>query len=252
MARIEPRSERLANANPTGCGHRNSRRMIRWIGLVTAVLACLWLARGPILRGLALGLVAEDDLPEKAAVWLGGGEGSLEIAARFYREELSRVVLVARPEPDRLVQIGILPSWETIVQDELARRGVPRSAVQILGSHCRSEWDSARAFGAWLAQHPERNVILLCNRFNSRECLVVLEQTLAPGAAGRIHLIALADRRYDENDWWTTRTGVKDFFGGWLGLMYARLLGEPPRRAEPWDPDRYQSELAKRLRSGRS
>jgi hypothetical protein len=95
-------------------------------------------------------------------------------------------------------------------------------------------------------------VIVLCNRFNSRQRRVVLDQIVGPEPAGRIHLVALADRRYDENDWWTTRTGVKDFFSGWLGLVYARLVGEPPRRAEPWDPDRYQSELAERLRSGRS
>jgi len=252
MARLEPRGESLANTILTGVAHRTSRRLVCWIGLASSVLVCLWLARGPLLRGLASGLIVEDDLPEKAAVWLGEGEGSLDIAALFYQEGLTRAVLVTRPEPDRLVQIGILPSWETLVQDQLARRGVPRRTLQFLGSHCRSEWDSARAFGAWFAQHSELRVIVLCSRFNSRERLVVLTQILGSEAVARIHLMALADRRYDENNWWKTRAGVKDFFHGWLGLLYARLLGEPPRRAEPWDPDRYQSELAERLRSGPS
>ena len=252
MAEDDSQAESMARAIPASPARRNAGHGWRWIALGLSLLACLWLARGPILRGLALGLIVEDDLPEKAAVWLGGGEGSLEIAALFHQEGLSRVVLVTRPEPDRLVQLGILPSWETIIQDQMARRGVPPRKVQFLGSHCRSEWDSARAFRAWSAQHSELRVIVLCNRFNSRERLVVLTQILGPEAVERIHLVALADRRYDENDWWTTRTGVKDFFNGWLGLLYARLLGEPPRRAEPWDPDRYQSDLAERLRSGPS
>jgi hypothetical protein len=213
---------------------------------------CLWLVSGPILRGAAAGLVVEDDLPDRAAAWLVGGEGAFDAAAGFYQEGRSPVILVARPGPDRLVRLGVLPAWETIVEGQLVQRGVPRRAVEFRGAPCRDEWDAARALGAWLAEHPRLDVILLCDRFESRARRVVLRRILGPGPAGRIHFMALPDCRYDENDWWTSRTGVKEFFNAWLGLLYARLVGEPPDRAEPWDPDRYESELAKRLGSGRS
>ena len=245
------KGESLANTNPTGVARRNAGPA-GWIGLASSVLACLWLARGPILRGLALGLIVEDDLPEKAAVWLGGGEGSLEIAALFYQEGLSRVVLVTRPSRIVSSRSAFYPpgrrSFRTSWHAEAYRPARFNSSAVI----AEASGIRARAFRASAAQHSELRVIVLCNRFNSRERLVVLTQILGPEAVERIHLVALADRRYDENDWWTTRTGVKDFFGAWLGLLYARLPGEPPRRAEPWDPDRYQSDLAERLRSGPS
>ena len=57
----------------------------------------------------------------------------------------------------------------------------------------------------------------------------VLNTTLAPAEAKRVRLTRLSQPSTRPNDWWRSRTGVKDFMYAWLELIYARTVGDDHR-----------------------
>ena len=66
----------------------------------------------------------------------------------------------------------------------------------------------AAALAAWLAEHRDQKVKVLCNRFTSRTWKIVLERTVEPALAGQISIVPLPNRRYDETDWWRSKKGT--------------------------------------------
>jgi hypothetical protein len=210
--------------------------------LAVAIIGSLWLARGPVLLGAASALIVDRYEGRGDAVWLVDGHRQSDVAAGLYRENPSRTIVMVRPVPNRLVRLGILPSDEQIGQAELHRRGVPGVAIEVLdrGSAPLSE------IRDWLRTHPQKDVIFVCSRFSSRRQSWALAQALEPGELDRVHIYAVPEYEYDETDWWTNRTGVKEFFNNWLGQIYA-WLGCEEEEPESWDPDEYEQELAKAI-----
>jgi hypothetical protein len=214
--------------------------------LAVAIIGSLWLARGPILRAAAAALIMDNHEEGGDAVWLAGGDHRFETGAALYRENPLRTIIMVRAAPNRLVRLGILPSNERIGQAVLHRRGVPDEAIAVLenGAAPLSELQH------WLRSHPEKRVILVCARFSSRRQSWALAKTLEPGERDRVHIFAVRDDDYDETNWWTSRTGVKEFFNAWLGQVYS-WLGWEEEPQQPWDPDEYERDLAKAIEKRR-
>ncbi|MEX0712258.1 MAG: hypothetical protein WD278_07905 [Pirellulales bacterium] len=59
----------------------------------------------------------------------------------------------------------------------------------------------------------------------------------------RVVVRGLADRRYDETNWWKSRTGFKSLFNSTLNLIYARWIGEDQPPPVPWNPDEFEKSL---------
>jgi hypothetical protein len=211
--------------------------------MVLVLSACLWFWHGAILRGMASVLVADQGQQDAKFVLVVDGDRRYDAAAALYREDPSRRVVLIEPYPTRLVQVGALPSFEAISRRELHARGVPEEAVTVIPGKARTAWEETRLLRSWLKEHPDAQLLLLCDRFGSSYRRHVLDSTLPAGEAARVRILALPDRRYDETNWWKSRRGAKEWLVGLTTLVYASCRGEGRLCCEQWNPDDYENDL---------
>lgn len=226
------------------------RRLPRWaLGCVGAVvvLTAAVLGHRAILRACAAALIVEREEGCPDAIWLDSGDHRFQTAADLYHEDPRRVILVARSFPNRLVELGILPPREEVARSRLEERGVPASAVAFFGESCRDGWETARALGTWMQTHPNARILVVCERFRSRQLHMTLGQVLSPDEVARIDIRTLPNYLYDETNWWKVRPGLKGFVGAWLGWWCVWAFGEPPERPPVWTADEYEAEIARSI-----
>ncbi len=219
----------------------------KWLGRLaaaSAVLVCLWLLRGMILEAIARPIIVDQESAEADYVWIRSGDRCYDVAARLYHQQPARRVLLIERHPERLVQIGVLPSFDEVGLHELEARGVPQEAVLIVPGSARTPWQEARLLRRWMSRRRQPRILLICDRFRSAYERFVLDSVLPPDQSGSVTILALPDRRYDEANWWKSRTGLKELFYAYLALGYARLHGEDRLERAHWDPDTYAQRLA--------
>ena len=161
------------------------------------------------------------------------GDRCYDAVARRYRQNPSCRILLVEPRILRLVEVGVLPSFDALSRRELGKRGLPLGIISLLPSDGGDYWAAARTLRAWLADRPNATVLVFCGRFSSAHLRSLLNLALGSAQAARVRLQALPSRRYDETDWWTSRSGIKGF-----GIEVLRQLcgwcagGDHP----PWHP----------------
>jgi uncharacterized SAM-binding protein YcdF (DUF218 family) len=222
-----------------------------WIrtAVVLAVVAAVGLGHAPLLRLLARPLLDRQSQDEAAWLCLQGseygveGDATFEEPALWYHAAAGRRILLLQPWPHRVVELGVVPSFEQMARRELTRRGVPDVAIVTVEGAARDDWENARRLRAWLEQNAAAQVALVCSQFHSGQVRYVLDSVLDRQSAARVRIRAIADPDYDETNWWRSRRGVKGFMFAWLGLLYAR--GEGEERIAPcgWSVQKYQSLL---------
>jgi len=163
---------------------------------------------------------------------------------------LSRVILL-EPRPRRLVRDGLQPTFAQLARQELERQGIAAGQVSTVDVGSRTFWEDARAVGGWLEEHPGEELVLLCEPFKTAAHRWILDQTLLPADARRVHVRSLPSRQFDVAYWWRSRLGVKTFMFSALGFLYGRLHGEDYQRPETWDPDAYEARLKASLPDAR-
>jgi hypothetical protein len=164
-------------------------------------------------------------------------------------------VLMFESWKSRLVLDGIVPPGHEVAVDQLKQRGVADSRIIPDRGEIRGTWQAADRIRHWLDQHAGAHIVVLCDRFSSRRLRYILDRVLSNGQSARVALRTLRDRRYDESDWWRSRTGFKAVFGAYFGLAYSWVAGRPESYAKLWDPDEYEEGLRAQglgSRAGRS
>jgi hypothetical protein len=218
----------------------------RRLWIIAVLLVGVWGIHKPLLRTLAGVLVAEETASAFTYVCLpshGGmpdGYRCYEAAVELCRQKPACGVLLIESPQDRLVETGILPSFEALSRHELRAQGLPQREVLVIHSDGPDDWALARTLGTWLTERPHDALILLCARFRSAHLRHVLDTALAPAMATRVRLRALRDRRYDESDWWMSRNGFKAFGISWLRLFYGRCMGKDHLPPPYCDADDYE------------
>lgn len=59
----------------------------------------------------------------------------------------------------------------------------------------------------------------------------------------RVGLEGLPDRRYNENNWWRSKVGVKAPFSAWVSLAYTVCQGERPDEMPKLGAEEYEEAL---------
>jgi hypothetical protein len=206
---------------------------------LVAIAGAIWLGRTAILRGCARLLIADERAAGGGFVWIRDSDlATFQTAARVYREQpATKIILVAR-FPSALVRAGILERFETIARRELAARGVPAAAIEILGPEARTNREEIRRMSTWLEARPARQVALLWGQFSSARQRQVLDETMPAGVRCRVKIRALPNPRYNDTNWWHSREGVRSFMFAVISRTYSRLAGTAIEDAEDWDPER--------------
>jgi hypothetical protein len=187
---------------------------------ILLTVASVWLLRGVILRTVAWGLIVNEECPITGYVWIADGDRCFDHAAQLYRNRPStRIILVAKFR-QRIVQIGVQPPPELISRRELASRGVPPEAVIVIPGSAQNAWEEAQLVASWMASRSGAEVLLLCDQFGSRLERRIVDSVMDASGTKHIHIQPLPNRRFDENDWWRNRDGVKHVGLSFLGLIY--------------------------------
>lgn len=201
----------------------------------------LLLFHGPLLRGMASLLTFEDQPASFDDILVFGGDRCFDEAAEMYRADSKRRVLLLEEDGDRLVQLGIVPSWQDLAVRQLTSRGVPSSQIVIIPRTKRQS--SIRQTADWLESHESDQVLVLCDRLGSRLTRQSINNECSPAVASRLLVHGLVDRRFSEANWWRSIPGIKSFFHSSFDVAYYWLSGEEDWDQPQWDPDEYEKSL---------
>jgi uncharacterized SAM-binding protein YcdF (DUF218 family) len=148
------------------------------------------------------------------------GDRCFDVAATLARQ-CSGGVVVLESAPTRLIEVGAVPSFEAISRRELQKRGLAENVIHVIHRDGDDVWSMVRAIQVWLAEHPKDTMVLLGSRFRGAYLRRAIDRTIKPDQAARVRIYGLTDRRYNENDWWKSRAGLKEFGFFWLRQLHA-------------------------------
>jgi hypothetical protein len=230
----------------------------KWLAAgAVAIAAAALLFHSPLLRCLAGLLIADEPVGDCQYVgvleWYGRPDGDrcYDVAAELCRSRPSRGLLLVESGRSRLVEMGVLPSFEAISRRELKTRGPLPQTVSVIASDGFDDWAKARALRAWLADRPSGSVVLLCGAFRSAHLRYVLDAVLDPTQAARSRVRPLPDRRFDETNWWTSRDGIKAFGFAWLRQLHGWFAGGDHLPPSSCRVDEYENRVRQALLLGK-
>jgi hypothetical protein len=225
--------------------------------LAAAAVIIAWLGHGWLLRGLAAPLVSRQSPDGVAVLALWGdergaeGRHAFDAAAAFYRQDPSRHILLIGLRGGRLVELGILSPFAILGRRELAARGVPQSAVEVVSATAADQWDQAQLLTQWLRAHPAATAAVYCNPLGSRQVRCILDRVAAPADAARVRVVLPADPDYDAASWWESRAGVRNFMLAWLEMAFTWCRSRPGPVPPPQNVAAYEETLRKAFEPSR-
>lgn len=191
-------------------------RRFKYIYLTLALLlgvgCATWWWRAPVLRGVAQVWIVSD-APEKAdaIVILGGGLDSRPVeAARLYHAGYAPRILVMRPEPTRVNELGLLIDYYSLTRTLLEMDHVPAEAIVALPQTVTSTFDEAKALAAWARANNAHRFLTPTEIFHTRRARWILRRTLNQ-PDDDIRMIPIPHKRYTADNWWKQEQGMIDF-----------------------------------------
>ena len=219
------------------------RRSLGLIGAVLCLLAAIFHAQ--LLTRLARLLIHDQSVPGSGYVAIIDGDRRYDVAAEQIAEGRLSGVLVLHEHPKALAVCGIVPARHEVAQRELRARGLDSEQVSVIKGEGRLLWDASERLGTWLGERDDE-LVVLTSQFGSARVRYIVDQTLPPELAARIHISVLVDRRFNEHDWWKTRFGCRLWFSNCVELAHTRIVGRPhPDDLVTWDPDAFERDLGK-------
>lgn len=183
--------------------------------------------------GTAVGLVyiadwlSVADQPRKAdaIVVLGGGYARPFQAADLYRQGLARKIYISAPvreDQHRLLdEAGIpFPLEEDVVRQVLMKKGVPASAIELLGKDLISTADEAQAARSVFAKRAPR-LLVVTSPFHLRRARMIFSDALP---AADIRMIATS---YDPfpSSWWKDQSAARNVLLELAKISFYQLGG---------------------------
>lgn len=206
-------------------------------------LLFVFVFRHQLLTLLAAPLILEDPVDSPCSVLLlHDAKVFYDEAGTLYQQGLASQVLLLQKPPTRSEQLGV-SAGPSVTGKRLAIRGIPENLLVILPCKDRHSWTFATTLQAWLAEHPDDQVVLVCNRFESRRARWILDRVLARTDQVRVRVRALPDALFDESNWWKVKEGQGDLFNSYIALCYSFLNGDSGPSGPDASPDEYVQKL---------
>ena len=200
---------------------RRRRRGSLALGFVL-LLFVLWLARVPILTGVARALTVSTPLAPAEIIYQFGGDylPRSRVTADLYARGLAPRVVLMRLTDDPLLE-GIYRNETDVTVRVLQRLGVPRSAIDVysVGDGVSSTTDEADILGRVLRQNRNRSVIVVTSWYHTRRARWALRRALG-GTPVSIAMAGAPTRGYDVRSWWRAEDGVLAVFEEYLKFLH--------------------------------
>jgi hypothetical protein len=219
--------------------------------LLLVLLGTAYLCRATLLTGMASFLVVSTDDPAAGYAFIWDGAGRFDDAAELHRSGRVGALLIAQRKPDRLTRLGISPPSDELARRELGKRGVPPAALSTIPGEVTDDWSTARQLTAWLRRHPGATVVVIGNRFRTRERRHMCAEVAERNEASRILWHPLAARGFDDATWWRCKAGLLEVPSSWVGFAYTLTAGPRPETWHEWEPEEWLGRLAERAPADR-
>ena len=192
--------------------------------LLATVCASVWYGRANLLRDAAeLWIVSDPVGPADAVVIFGGGLSVRPFAAaKYYKEGLTKRILVSNVRLDEAEMLGAVPSHTALNRDALLKLGVPETAIETLGSALSNTYQEAVALREWAVRMHAHTVIVPTQEFSSRRVRWVVKHELA-GTGIQVEIPALSDPEYNVSNWWKNEKAIVEFQNEVLKYIYYRI-----------------------------
>jgi uncharacterized SAM-binding protein YcdF (DUF218 family) len=209
-----------------------SLSFFKWV-LIIAVFFYILLSyfHGPILTQLGKYLVVQHPATKSdLIVCLAGGdvERGLASADLFARGLAPRIFIAREPIPDgleTLKQKGIaFPESVDLVMMILKNLGVPETAVIRGDQPVQSTFEEAERVGALIKEKKYRSLILVTSPTHSRRAWLTFRQVI-PDKDFRITVIPTPYSKFRAEDWWKTRSFVREVILEYQKLIYYKAMG---------------------------
>jgi len=197
---------------------------------VLVSIAVAWMARAPILRGLAEWWVVSDPLDRADAIVILTGRLDVRpfAAAALYQRGMAPQVLFSRaaPGPIDALRLRLLPQQTErpvrYLVSLLSRLGVPDEAMVELGQDVSSTYDEARALGDWARSSGARSLIIPTDEFTTRRIRWIFQRQLGPMGV-RVMVQPVEPPEYKVDEWWRSTNGLLEFQNEVIKYVYYRF-----------------------------
>jgi len=186
------------------------RRWLIWPASAVVVVVALYLARGPLLSGMAIAWMVNDPPARTdAIVVLGGGANfrSFE-AARLYQAGWAPLILVMNSELRATDRLGVTMPESELVRRILLSNAVPVEAIQILGTNLTSTHEEALTLRNWSAGSHAASFLIPTGPFHSRRVRWVFRKVFRHTPA-RFTVTSIDSGQCQ--DWWRHEKVLIDF-----------------------------------------
>lgn len=205
-------------------GQRFIGRLIAAILLLAVLVAGVWLARAPLLRGAADLWIISDPVTRSDVVAVLGGELDVRpfAAAELYKKGLVTKVLVSQVAEARFTKILAIPGHSELNRMLLLKLGVPDDAIGMFGKENESTRDEAAALRDWADQHSVSRIIVPTEIFAARRVRWIFNREFA-GSSVHLEIPSFEPPDYTRAEWWKTRAGMITFQNEIMKYLYYRF-----------------------------
>lgn len=200
----------------------------RWWPLIAllALPVAVYLARVPILRGIERFLVLNDPLEKADFVFLLNGDTTLRPprAAALVKQGYAPKVVLCRAEDGRLVKSGLTRNVTDLAIAVLEEEGLSRDRIVQLPAEggVTSTFDEAFRLRKYAESTGARRILVVTSAIHTRRARWAIEHE-RKGLPLDIRMVAVADPRYDENNWWRREEGFIGTQNEYLKLLFYRI-----------------------------
>ena len=217
--------------------------------IAVIILGTLFALHAPLLRGVGRFLIVDQSAEQADYVVLlpstVDDRTCVDEAARLIAERRVRGVLLFESPATRAVRSAGFHDQQTIVRGELAAKGVPAGAVEVLPGPGHNAWGAADSLDRWLRGHPDARLVVPCERFRGRCEQRIMATVLPPTDAAQLSFAAVPGSAVDEANWWQSREGIQIVFQNYIRLAAIACNGRPPDCAGTWTVEEFEESLPK-------
>lgn len=199
------------------------RRLVLAAASFIGIAAVLWVARVPILTGIASFLTVEDIIEPGDVILMFPGEANTRPTrvAELYDAGLAPTIVIPRVENPDGDTLGVMPNMTDAAAVVMQRLGVPRDAIVVLKTPggSTSTRDDVRIFREYVERHDVRRVIAVTSMYHTRRARWALRRAL-DGLSVDIMMAPAPELGFSESDWWQSEDGLITYFQEYLKWVH--------------------------------
>lgn len=202
----------------------NRRKWLILLGCIPVVMTSAFVFRAPILTSAAEVWIVQGDLDKADAILvLGGGNQTRPFeAARLYHEGYAPKILLTDIEHLPTDKLGLSLSETEWEKRTLLKKGVPATAIEVIGHQVSSTYDEALVTKRWIEANHAKRILIPTDPFHTRR-VEWLVRKVSKGTGVVIDVQPVPALNYKADNWWLHEEGLINFQNEVVKYVFYRL-----------------------------